>query len=118
MYPYVLGIHFKSQMLCRLMHPAINNTIPQGFGRVIRHADGVRFRDTGTWHQFSKVKRLPYIDWPMNKDWNEVELDPKYYSLYRWIDLQRRFNEPVTGLGDNDTPVIVTFLDANEQLDR
>lgn len=67
MYPYVLGIHFKSQMLCRLPHPAISNFIPQGFGRVIRHR------------------------------WNHLTLRDKYYALYRWTDLQRRFNEPITG---------------------
>lgn len=93
MYPYVLGIHFKSQMLCRLPHPLICNFIPQGFGRVLRHRKYARFKEQTI--VYSGPKLFPYTTSFCISDWVDVELKLEYTSLFRWIDLQRRYNEPV-----------------------
>lgn len=113
MYPYVLGIHFKSQMLCRLPHPVIADFIPQGFGRVIHHKktyNPVSRKFGGWWLN-------PYDVSPIYENdnrWGLINLKPEYYSLYRWSDLQRRHNEPVTG--PNMTKMLLSNV--TEQLDR
>lgn len=95
MYPYVLGLHLKSSMLCRIPHPEIANYIPPGFVRVIFHASSLlRITDVSgqvdiTKFKYSKLKINPYTI--------EGELKNPYWSLFRWQDLQRRHKEPVTG---------------------
>lgn len=120
MYPYVLGIHFKSSFLCRLPHPLIADFIPVGFGRIIRYRQYARFKERAI--VFSGPKINPYFgsNIPISVIargdidlWQYQELEPRYMSLFRWSDLQRRYNEPVTG------PVMLkAFLTNANQLDR
>lgn len=112
-YPYVLGIHFKSSFLCRIPHPAVANFIPTGFGRVIRHRRYTRFKeDTIT---FSGPKLNPYekINMDTKQEWENLQLKCEYMSLFRWTDLQSRFGESITG------PNMSRLLISNvNQLDR
>lgn len=101
-YPYVLGLHLKSQMLCRIFHPDICDRIPQGFVRVLTHRS--------YWNPSKKVFSGPKICPYEN---GKLKLKNQYYSLFRWNDLQKRFGEPISTVSSNE-PVIVTFF-ADEQ---
>lgn len=82
MYPHYLCLHLASSRLCRQL---IGQYPPQGFVKVIRHAQTFRMHSKLT-HiaYYSKLKISPYQE--------DGELSPKYWSLPRVDDLIRRYN--------------------------
>lgn len=79
MYPYHLGCHLKTGQLCRIPHPALGCGIPVGFARVLK----VRLDRRYSWR---------YVPYNL-----EGELEPRYWSIKRWTDIQGELGEPRTG---------------------
>lgn len=75
MYPYYLCLHLKSSRLCRQLKM---QPLPEGFVKVIRHAERYSYLPGGE-PQYSRIKVSPY-------GYNGELLYP-YWSLPRVQDL-------------------------------